>query len=247
MRFRHKSSLTFIGTNFKLNGWLFLALFALLVTTNYFYQNKDVTLVIAQIFSFASGFLVYLAYQRWFISTESNAKDDVYEEDNLPQDSEYREYLHDILIQISSFQFSNAEELLREIPKQYAQDKRVQEILYHLCKFQPESLEFEELACSLFSQQNHPSNNQVMLRIYNDYKKRTKSFVALDTNTCVQLAIRFARISALKEAEEVFQRAQTQSKNASLLKKAAFSLEQAFTAQQQEQKANHYHKLANQP
>ena len=142
-------------------------------------------------------------------------------------------------------QFTAAERQLRELAEKYPQDKRILEHCYHLLKFKPAELEFEELACGLFALPNQPAANHLVLNIYNDYKRRSKTFVALDSDTCLQLAMRFARIQAFKEAEEAFKRSLESKRSSTLLKKAALALSQAFTAQQQEQRAQYYQRIAN--
>jgi hypothetical protein len=179
-------------------------------------------------------------------ASEDNLADIVIDEEPL-NNALYQEELDDVLQKIANFNFSLAEQELRELAQKYPQDKRIQEILYHLCKFRPSELEFEELACSLFNLPNQASANHIALRIYNDYKKRSYSFVALDTDTCLQLAMRFARINAFKEAEEIFKRALDDKRPSLLLKKAALNLQQAFLAQHQEQRAKFYQQIVNRP
>jgi hypothetical protein len=59
--------------------------------------------------------------------------------------------------------------------------------------------------------------------------------------------MRFARINAFKEAEEIFKRALDDKRPSLLLKKAALNLQQAFLAQHQEQRAKFYQQIANRP
>jgi TolA-binding protein len=179
-------------------------------------------------------------------ASEDNLLDIILDEEPI-NNALYQEDLDNVLQKIANFNFSLAEQELRELVQKYPQDKRIQEILYHLCKFRPSELEFEELACSLFNLPNQASANHIALRIYNDYKKRSYSFVALDTDTCLQLAMRFARINAFKEAEEIFKRALDDKRPSLLLKKAALNLQQAFLAQHQEQRAKFYQQIVNRP
>lgn len=245
MCFWPRQSLTIIGSKIRLGGWLCLALFMVLATLN-FIQQFDSRLLLAHSLSFLSGIAVCVLYHRWFVRNDTAETSLIIIDDNAPSDLAYREQLHHALEQIRNFNFSMAEQELRDLAEKYPQDKRVQESLYHLCKFRPSALEFEELACSLFNLPNQAAANHVALRIYNDYKRRSKSFVALDTDTCLQLAMRFARIRAFKEAEEIFKRALESKQSSALLKKAALNLQQAFLAQQQEQRAMFYQNIANQ-
>lgn len=241
--FRQSNSLTIIGTKLTLSGWLFGLLFLILITVDLMSKNFNWLSALAHIMAFISGFIVYAAHQRWF---NHSTQETVIEHEELPVDLAYREQLDAILKSIASLNFSNAETQVQELNQQYPQDKRIQELLYHLSKFKPNSLEFEELACALFNQPSGSHNDHLSLRIYNDYKKRSKSFVALDSNTSLQLAMRFARINAFKEAEETFKRALENKRGSPLLKKAAQQLEKAFAAQQQENKAKYYQNIANQ-
>ena len=249
MHFRSRQSLTIIGTKTQLSGWLFLALFALIAGIDFAVDHLlDTGLLIAHSLSFVSGIIVCVLYNRWFASQSSddNLAEVIVDEEPL-NNALYQEDLDNALQKIANFNFSLAEQDLRELAQKYPQDKRIQETLYHLCKFRPSELEFEELACSLFNLPNQASANHTALRIYNDYKKRSHSFVALDTDTCLQLAMRFARINAFKEAEEIFKRALDDKRPSLLLKKAALNLQQAFLAQHQEQRAKFYQQIANRP
>lgn len=249
MHFRKSQSLTITGTKHQLSGWLFLALFALIAGIDFAVDTSlDIGLLVAHGLSFVSGMIVCVMYNRWFVSqaSEDNLADIVIDEEPL-NNALYQEELDDVLQSIANFNFSLAEQELRELAQKHPQDKRIQEILYHLCKFRPSELEFEELACSLFNLPNQASANHIALRIYNDYKKRSYSFVALDTDTCLQLAMRFARINAFKEAEEIFKRALDDKRPSLLLKKAALNLQQAFLAQHQEQRAKFYQQIVNRP
>jgi membrane associated rhomboid family serine protease len=249
MHFRKSHSLTITGTKTQLSGWLFLALFALIAGIDFAIDTSfDIGLLVAHGLSFVSGMIVCVMYNRWFVSqaSEDNLADIVIDEEPL-NNVLYQEELDDVLQKIANFNFNLAEQNLRELEQKYPQDKRIQETLYHLCKFRPSELEFEELACSLFNLPNQASAHHISLRIYNDYKKRSHSFVALDTDTCLQLAMRFARINAFKEAEEIFKRALDDKRPSLLLKKAALNLQQAFLAQHQEQRAKFYQQIANRP
>ena len=244
MNFRHQQSLYITGTQIALGGWLFLALFILITGINFINQQFEVSILISQMAAFISGFGVYGAYKRWFMQKKNEAIQQPIIEDTHTNDQSYRQELDNLLNQLTQFNFSLAEENARQLLESYPNDKRLQEILYHLCKFRSNALEFEELACTLFNQTSSATNNTTALRIYNDYKKRSKSFVALDANTCSQLAIRFANIHAFKEAEEVFKRGFDHKHQSPLLKKAALMLEKMFSSQQQEQKAKYYQNIA---
>ena len=246
MCFRHANSLTVMGTTTKLGGWIFLGLFIMLAALTFLNNQFDIGLVIGLGVAFVGGAVVCIAYRRWF-SQDSHIKEEqqliIHEE--MPADELYRHELHSALLKISLMQFSAAERQLRELAEKYPQDKRILEHCYHLLKFKPLELEFEELACGLFALPNQPAANHLVLNIYNDYKRRSKTFVALDSDTCLQLAMRFARIQAFKEAEEIFKRSMESKRSSTLLKKAALALSQAFTAQQQEKRAEYYQRIAN--
>lgn len=246
MHFRHAQSLTITGTKKQLSGWLFLALFALVAGVDFIFNHAfDNGLLVAHSASFISGIIICVIYQRWFATNPSSSEPTELEEET-PYNALYNEELNQALYKIANFNFSSAKTDLYALAEKYPQDKRIQESLYHLCKFNPLELEFEELACSLFNLPHQMSNNYVVLRTYNDYKKRSCSFVALDTDTCLQLAMRFARINAFKEAEEIFKRALDSKQPSMLIKKAALNLQQTFAAQQQEQRAKFYQNIASQ-
>ncbi len=244
MYFRHANSLTVIGTQTKLGGWIFLGLFVLLAATNFLDSQFDIGQIIGLSMAFISGIIVCLGHQQWFNHKETETDTPLIIHDEMPADELYRHELHSALQKISLMQFAAAERQLRELSEKYPQDKRVLEHCYHLLKFKPAELEFEELACGLFALPNQPAANHLVLNIYNDYKRRSVTFVALDTDTCLQLAMRFARIQAFKEAEETFKRSMESKRSSTLMKKAASTLSQAFAAQQQEKRAEYYQRIA---
>lgn len=244
MYFRHKDSLTVIGTQIKLRGWIFFGLFVILAAFNFSDSQFDIGQIIGLSIAFISGVIVCLGHQQWFSHREIESETPLIIHDEMPADELYRHELHSALQKISLMQFTAAERQLRELAEKYPQDKRILEHCYHLLKFKPAELEFEELACGLFALPNQPAANHLVLNIYNDYKRRSVTFVALDTDTCLQLAMRFARIQAFKEAEETFKRSMESKRPSSLLKKAAITLSQAFAAQQQEKRAEYYQRIA---
>jgi membrane associated rhomboid family serine protease len=245
MYFRHANSLKVMGTQTLLSGWLFLGLFILLTAFNFLNSQFDIGIAIGLGAAFISGMIICIAYRRWFTANEPLEDQQDIIHDEMPADELYRHELHSALLKISQMQFTAAERQLRELAEKYPQDKRILEHCYHLLKFKPSELEFEELACGLFALPNQPAANHLVLNIYNDYKRRSKTFVALDSDTCLQLAMRFARIQAFKEAEEAFKRSLESKRSSTLLKKAALALSQAFTAQQQDQRAQYYQRIAN--
>ncbi len=245
MHFRHRDSLTVTGTPIQLQGWIFLGVFVPLATVNLLDSQFDIGQVIGLIVAFISGIVVSIGYQQWFSqSAEVEPENPLIIHDEMPADELYRHGLHSALQKISLMQFTAAERQLRELAEKYPQDKRILEHCYHLLKFKPAEFEFEELACGLFALANQPAANHLALNIYNDYKRRSKTFVALDTDTCLQLAMRFARIQAFKEAEETFKRGMESKRPSTHLKKAAMALSQAFAAQQQTKRAEYYQRIA---
>ncbi len=246
MNFRHARSLTVYNTRILLSGWLFLALFVAFAGMTFLNHHFDLGILISLTLSFMSGIIVCLAHHRWFdrANQPENEEEDIITHDEMPADELYRHELHHALLKISQMQFVAAEKQLRELSEKYPHDKRILEHLYHLLKSKPAELEFEEMACGLFALPNQKASNHLVLMIYNDYKKRSKSFVALDADTCLQLAMRFSRINALKEAEEVFKRGLESKRPSPLLKKAAMTLSQAFATHSQEQRAQYYQRMA---
>ena len=245
MNFRHAQSLTFGQSNIRLNGWLFLALFIVLAAINVLTGTINSPFLIALSASFISGMMVCLVYHRWFQQTQHAEAEPSIASEEMPADELYRHELHHALVKISQMQFVAAEKQLRELSLKYPQDRRILEHLYHLLKSKPSELEFEEISCGLFSLPHQVSANHLVLTIYNDYKRRSKTFVALDADTCLQLAMRFSRIDALKEAEEVFKRSLDAKQPSPLLRKAALVLHKAFTDKGQEQRAQFYQKMAS--
>ena len=242
MRFLPAHSLRLFNSHHTISGWAVLAVFIAL-TGIHFVDDWDIGLAISSALAFASGMLVNLGYQRWF-ATQTVAEEAPSVADTMPTDETYRQELHNILNKISTMQFATAEQQLRTLAESYPGDKRVLEHLYHLVKFKPTELEFEEISSGLFNLPIQPGANQLVLSIYNDYKHRSKTFVALDHETGYKLAMRFARIQAFKEAEEVFKRSRECTKPTPLLRKAAQALSQAFSAVQQEQRARQYQQIA---
>lgn len=244
MHFRQAHSLRIWHSQHTLSGWLILLLF-LGLTAFQFIRSSDSGPVLSAALAFVGGILVSLGYKRWqSVATSTEANDIDIIQDEMPADELYRHELHHALNRISLMQFSAAEKQLRELAEKYPHDKRILEHLYHLVKFRPAELEFEEISSGLFSLPNQPGANHLVLSIYNDYKKRSKTFVALDDDTSLKLAMRFARINAFKEAEESFKRCLDAKKPSPLLRKAAQALSQAFAAQQQEQRSRYYQQIA---
>lgn len=246
MHFLPANSLRILASKQAISGWVILATF-LALTGLHFIENWDIGLAISAVMGFGSGILVNLGYRRWQSNMHSNEPEAaVIIQDELPADELYRHELHHALSKIGEMQFSAAEKQLRELAEKYPHDKRILEHLYHLVKFKPAELEFEEISSGLFSLPNQPGANHLVLSIYNDYKRRSKTFVALDHETGFKLAIRFARIQAFKEAEEAFKRSLESKHPSPLIKKSALALSQAFAALHQEQRAHFYKQIADQ-
>lgn len=248
MSFRKANSLTILGTQKQLSGWLCVALFLLVLGIELSMSLPlNINLLMAYFVSFVVGMLVYTAHQHWFkpVQAPPIIEEDI-ENSAALLNQTYQQELHQALQQLSQLEFSLAKQSLQELAELYPNNTQIHEHLYHLYKFKPTELAFEELACLLLSLSNQAANNHLSLRIYNDYKKRSRSFIALDTDTCLQLAMRFARINAFKDAEEIFKRALDNKKPSLLFKKAALTLQQCFAAQHQEQRALFYEKIASQ-
>ncbi|PTQ88159.1 rhomboid family intramembrane serine protease [Agitococcus lubricus] len=244
IRFNQTASLRLLNSQLKTNGWLFLALF-IAYALYHSWSHHDLWLLAACSVAFVSGIILHFLYQRWFIKLPTPDTEEVIV-DEVPKDEVYRHELHHILTKISEMQFANAEKQLRTLLEKYPDDRRVLEHLYHLIKFKPAELEFEATTMGIFNLANQKTDNHLILSIYNDYKRRSLSFASLDSDTCFKLAMRFARISAYKEAEEVYKRGAESKRPSVLAKKAALVLSQLFEQLHHQQRASYYQQLANQ-
>lgn len=244
IQFRHSHSIRVWDTPYTFSGWVLLVpLIVANAGLQAAWHNFDLWRFWAACMASVSGMVTWLLWQRWFAPLLAQEDTPVVVMD-APKDEEYRQGLNAILQKVAEMQFANAEKGTRHLLESYPKDTRLLEQLYHLIKNKTHELEFEEVAFMLFTMPSQPSNNSAALRIYRDYSKRSKTFVALDESTSLQLVLRFARISALKEAEELFRRVVDSKRDAPLLAKAAQTLAEIFTRLQQEQRASYYRKFA---
>lgn len=241
-QFRQRGSLRILESAFTLGLVIPAAMALLLAGLQVYWQGGDWRIAISLFLALAAGTAVALAHDRWYRHDDTEEALPQFEE--TPISETYRQDLNQVMQKISQMQFVAAEKNIRALLERYPGDKRLLEQLYHLVKLNPGGLEFEEIAFSLLTLPNQPASNNVSLRIYRDYIKRSPTFVALDDNTSLQLVLRFTRIDALKEAEELFKNVLESKRQAPLLAKAAVALAQACAARGIEQRASYYAGLA---
>lgn len=238
LQFRKANSLRVMDSVLTFSSLFVPALMLAVAAWQCHLHQYDLSWLLSTTMAFGGGMAVWLVWSRWFSPTQ--AEPEIVVADPGQSNEEYRKDLQQVLQKVAGMQFATAEKHCRALLEQYPQDKRLLEQLYHLAKLKPQNLEFEEIAFHLLTLPNQPASNQVSLRIYRDYSKRSVTFVALDDNTCLQLVMRFARCGALKEGEELFKRAVDSNRQAPLVAKAAQALSQAFAQRQQEQRAGYY-------
>jgi len=239
--YRRNGSLRLLDSALTLGGWAIGLLVVIVIALQTWLHGPDWRWGLSLSAATVSGIAVNVLHHRWL---EQKAQEDI--ESPAPEtdnNEPFRQDLNHVMQKLSQMQFVAAEKNIRALLERYPEDKQLCEQLYHLVKLNPNNLEFEELAFALLTLPNRPAGNHISLRIYRDYVQRSQSFVALDDNTCLQLAMRFARIKAMRDAEEVFKRAQESNPKAPLLAKAAATLAQAFIDQHMEQRAVYYANL----
>lgn len=218
-------------------GWL---------AAEYFLDGLRIPELAAQIAGLASGPLCYVLYQRWF------ASDDVVVE-ALPEVSEdeldlaFREQLQQALDAVARMDFSEAQKRLRELVKSRPQDLRILSQLYQLEKLQPASTTFDAITRRLFILGTQSENgSRLVLPIYRDYDKVSLDKKALDTEVCLKLVIRFARLGEVKDAEKIIKSVLARKVSHPLLGKAAHALSQACEQLQDPARAEQYREIAAQ-
>jgi len=110
--------------------------------------------------------------------------------------------------------------------------------LYHLHKIQPQTDAFRETAeKTLAAAVSGEGESRQQLAIYRDYRKKIDSAESLPEDVAIHLIVRFARLNEVKEAEEIaISLYQRKTANA-LFENALTSLSQAFSRQNNENKA----------
>lgn len=202
--------------------------------------------LLAQIAGLASGPLWYVVYQRWFAGREEEVA-------ALPEasaedlDHSYREQLQQALDAIAALDFVTAQKRLRELVKSRPQDLRALEQLYHLEKLQPASTTFDAVARRFFILATQAeSGGRQALMVYRDYDKASLDKKALDTEVCLRLVIRFAKLGEIKDAEKIIRSVLARKVNHPLLAKAAHALSQACEQLQDTARAEQYREIAKQ-
>ncbi len=237
--------LTYFGVA-SLSALLIPALWALWLVAEYFVDGLRTAELAAQIAGLASGPLWYVIYQRWFASrTEAVAALPETSAEEL--DLSYREQLQQALDAIAALDFVTAQKRLRELVKSRPQDLRVLEQLYHLEKLQPAGTAFDAVARRFFilATQSENGGRQALL-LYRDYDKVSLDKKALDTEICLRLVIRFARLGEIKDAEKIIKGVLARNVSHPLLGKAAHALAQACEQLQDTRRAEQYRDIAKQ-
>jgi membrane associated rhomboid family serine protease len=200
----------------------------------------------AQCAGLASGPLWYVVYQRWFAGrTEAVAALPETSAEEL--DQSYREQLQQALDAIAALDFVTAHKRMRELVKNRPQDLRVLEQLYHLEKLQASSTTFDAVSRRFFvlATQSETGAHRA-LAIYRDYDKISLDKKALDTEVCLRLVIRFAKLGEIKDAEKIIRTVLARKVSHPLLAKAAHALSQACEQMQDSARAEQYREIAKQ-
>lgn len=241
--FRRNRSLRVMESAVTAGGWLFMVISLAALTLIWHWHSREIAWIVSLSVSLAAGATACAVFRRWLEKSRAEQELEIVVPE-MPTSEPYRQDLNQVMLKVSQMQFVAAEKNIRALLERYPGDPRLTEQLYHLLKLTPNNLEFEEVAFAMLTLPNQPGSNQASLRVYRDYIKRSQTFVALDTNTSLQLVLRFTRINALKDAEEAFKRALDSDRNAPLLAKAANALATAMTANNMEQRAGYYAGLA---
>lgn len=238
MQFR-REKLRLLGGNVVITGWVVLGLWLAKEAAEFLLVHHSIGVLVPHLLGLASAPLVWLAFERWF-----KAEAVVEVEESVDMDLVYREQLDQALQSIGRMDFVDAKKRLRELVKAYPQDLRVLEQLYKLEKLEPASDTFEAVARRLFNLSNTDDAAQVCLSIYRDYSKLSETQRALDTDTCLKLVMRFARLGEVKDAEKLIKQVLDKQAKSALLPKAAHALSQAYERLQDNSRAEFYKEMA---
>lgn len=241
MQFREQR-LKLMGSSLLLSAWVVVGIWLTKEAVEFLLDHESVTILIPHLAGFAGGVGVWFAFKRWFYVAPDAV---VIEEPTVDLGEIYREQLDQALQAISRMDFVDAKKRLREIVKAYPQDLRALEQLYQVEKLEPATDTFEAVTRRLFNLSNTDEAAQVCLSIYRDYSKTTQTERALDTDTCLKLVLRFARLGEVKEAEKLMKLVMSKQKTpGALLAKAAHALAQAYDRLQDPARAAFYKEMA---
>lgn len=227
------------------NALLLLPLWLAVVALNVLLTPLRLPEIAAQVAGLVSGPVWYLVHQRWFTHAQEEIIEVAPVVEPTDEDLAYRRALNRALESVAQLEFPAAQRQLRELIKSYPQEVRTLVQLYHLEKLTPGSPAFEAVARRLFAVPN-PEHDHIVLTLYRDYMRVSPEKVALDTETCLRLAMRFTRMGEVMEADKVMKMILERKAKHSLLAKTAQALADAMDRLQEPAKARFYRQVAEQ-
>ncbi|MBP7179282.1 MAG: hypothetical protein KBA29_09660, partial [Moraxellaceae bacterium] len=189
---------------------------------------------------FVSAPLLYFAYSRWF------AHDEAPEEEPEAEDAgdAYRQHLHLALDAIGRMEFVEGRQRLREMIKAYPNDLQILSQLFKLEKLNPENNTFDAVARRIFTLGNTSDGAALALSTYREYEKLSPEKRALDSETCLKLVMRFARLGEMKDSERLMKQVIDRKTDHFLIPKAALAMAQAYEKLDSPNNAERYREMA---
>lgn len=196
--------------------------------------------LLAQVGGFVSAPLWYFAYSRWF------AHDEAPEEEPEAEDAgdAYRQHLHLALDAIGRMEFVEGRQRLREMIKAYPNDLQILSQLFKLEKLNPENNTFDAVARRIFTLGNTSDGAALALSTYREYEKLSPEKRALDSETCLKLVMRFARLGEMKDSERLMKQVIDRKTDHFLIPKAALAMAQAYEKLDSPNNAERYREMA---
>lgn len=204
--------------------------------------ERRVPELVASVVALLAGPLFYLAHERWFSHPEAAPVVEAVPETDL--DEAYRTQLAAALDAVARMEFAEARKRLRELVKAYPRDTRVLWQLYQLEKLTPSSDTYDAVTRRLLALGSSDDDSRTVLQVYREYDRLSEHKRALDTETSLKLAMRFARLGEVKDAEKAMKTVLDKKAQHALLPKAAAALAQAFDKLADPARAERYRELA---
>ncbi|MFN3587477.1 MAG: hypothetical protein ACK4UT_08235, partial [Moraxellaceae bacterium] len=213
-----------------------------LFTADIVLGERRVPELVASVVALLAGPLFYLAHERWFSHPEAAPVVEAVPETAL--DEAYRTQLAAALDAVARMEFTEARKRLRELVKAYPRDARVLWQLYQLEKLTPASDTYDAVTRRLLGLGSSDDDSRTALQVYREYDRLSEHKRALDTETSLKLAMRFARLGEVKDAEKAMKAVLDKKAQHALLPKAAAALAQAFDKLADPARAERYRELA---
>lgn len=243
-RFRlQRQEFTYIAGTFTASTVLVWLLFASKEGAEWFLHLQPPVNLAAHAAALLAGAGFLLAGERWFpriAETEAPV-----EEETTDEELAFRGELARALDAVGRMDFAEAKRRLLALSQQRPGDTRVLVQLYHVLKLEPQSASFDKIARHLFNLNTvDEAGLRQSLNLYRDYSKLSFDKGALDTETSLKLAMKFARLKEVKEADKILKHALDLKQPHLLVPKAALAIAQAYEELQDPAQADHFRQLA---